>query len=162
MFSSSSYLLETLILQQCTKTSYCTKKYLKWSHSVSTLNLLLIMNLQINLFLLGVLTDVKSYYNLSDSDAGLLQTSFIISYMIMAPLFGYLGDRYNRRYIMAGGILFWSATTFLGSCIPAGVRNTLFIWKWIINRNCVVLLQCYQPSKSMAPQFLFSDTFFIF
>ncbi|KAG8193917.1 hypothetical protein JTE90_011472 [Oedothorax gibbosus] len=69
--------------------------------------------------LAGVLTDVKSYYGLNDSEAGLLQTSFIISYMVMAPLFGYLGDRYNRRYIMAGGILFWSATTFLGSCIPS-------------------------------------------
>ncbi|GFY43429.1 protein spinster homolog 1 [Trichonephila inaurata madagascariensis] len=69
--------------------------------------------------LAGVLKDVKDYYGLDDKDAGLLQTSFIISYLIMAPVFGYLGDRYDRRYIMAFGILFWSATTFLGSCIPA-------------------------------------------
>ncbi|CAL1288409.1 unnamed protein product [Larinioides sclopetarius] len=74
--------------------------------------------------LAGVLRDVKSYYGLDDSEAGLLQTSFIISYLVMAPIFGYLGDRYNRRYIMAFGILFWSATTFLGSCIP----NPYFRW----------------------------------
>lgn len=69
--------------------------------------------------LAGVLKDVKDYYRLDDKEAGLLQTSFIISYMITAPVFGYLGDRFERRYILAFGILFWSATTFLGSCIPA-------------------------------------------
>ncbi|GFS95588.1 protein spinster homolog 1 [Nephila pilipes] len=68
--------------------------------------------------LAGVLVDVKAYYELDDKEAGLLQTSFIISYLIMAPVFGYLGDRYNRPKIMAFGILFWSLTTFLGSCIP--------------------------------------------
>lgn len=70
--------------------------------------------------LAGVLTDVKGYYGLDNSEAGLLQTSFIISYMIMAPIFGYLGDRYNRKRIMAYGVAFWSVTTYLGSCIPSG------------------------------------------
>ncbi|GIY48611.1 protein spinster homolog 1 [Caerostris extrusa] len=82
--------------------------------------------------LAGVLRDVKAYYALDDAQAGLLQTSFIISYLIMAPLFGYLGDRYNRRYIMAFGILFWSATTFLGSCIP----SQYFSW-FILTRALV-------------------------
>ncbi|GIY17650.1 protein spinster homolog 1 [Caerostris darwini] len=82
--------------------------------------------------LAGVLRDVKAYYALDDAQAGLLQTSFIISYLIMAPVFGYLGDRYNRRYIMAFGILFWSATTFLGSCIP----SQYFSW-FILTRALV-------------------------
>ncbi|XP_067135266.1 protein spinster homolog 1 isoform X2 [Centruroides vittatus] len=67
----------------------------------------------------GVLLKVKIFYNLNDSDAGLLQTSFVISYMIMAPLFGYLGDRYNRKIIIICGILFWSVTTLAGSFVPA-------------------------------------------
>ncbi|XP_042901437.1 protein spinster homolog 1 isoform X2 [Parasteatoda tepidariorum] len=66
----------------------------------------------------GVLKDVKGYYGLDDKKAGLLQTSFILSYLIMAPIFGYLGDRYNRKIIMACGISFWSATTFFGSFVP--------------------------------------------
>ena len=48
---------------------------------------------------------------------GLLQTAFVIAYMIFAPLFGYLGDRYSRRAIMATGVFFWSVFTVLGSLI---------------------------------------------
>ncbi|KAK9503507.1 hypothetical protein O3M35_010052 [Rhynocoris fuscipes] len=35
--------------------------------------------------------------------------------MLFAPLFGYLGDRYSRRLIMAFGVFLWSLTTLLGS-----------------------------------------------
>ncbi|XP_078680081.1 protein spinster homolog 1-like isoform X7 [Branchiostoma floridae x Branchiostoma belcheri] len=66
----------------------------------------------------GVLIDIQSFYSISNSDAGLLQTSFILSYMVLAPLFGYLGDRYNRKFLMAAGILFWSGMTLAGSFIP--------------------------------------------
>ncbi|OQR66258.1 protein spinster1-like [Tropilaelaps mercedesae] len=38
--------------------------------------------------------------------------------MIFAPVFGYLGDRYSRKILMAGGVLFWSITTLLGSWPP--------------------------------------------
>lgn len=69
----------------------------------------------------GVLEDVKNFYNISNAEAGLLQTSFIISYMILSPVFGYLGDRYNRKYIMASGILFWSIVTLAGSFVPEDV-----------------------------------------
>src|SRR5205085_9475965 len=57
---------------------------------------------------------IKHYYGLSNSMAGLLQTSFVVSYMIMAPIFGFLGDRYSRKWLMAVGILFWSITTLIG------------------------------------------------
>lgn len=44
-----------------------------------------------------------------------MQTVFIISYMIFAPIFGYLGDRFSRKAIMAFGITLWGLTTLLGS-----------------------------------------------
>ena len=50
-----------------------------------------------------------------DTEAGLLQTAFIASYMILSPLFGYLGDRYTRKYIVTFGIIMWSAFTLAGS-----------------------------------------------
>ena len=46
---------------------------------------------------------------------GLLQTAFIVSYMLFSPVFGYLGDRFTRKYIISGGILAWAACTLLGS-----------------------------------------------
>ncbi|XP_067632578.1 protein spinster isoform X1 [Eurosta solidaginis] len=63
----------------------------------------------------GVLTDIQDDFNIGDDDGGLLQTAFVLSYMICAPIFGYLGDRYSRRWIMAIGVLLWSTTTLLGS-----------------------------------------------
>uniref|UniRef100_A0A336KI24 CSON008585 protein n=1 Tax=Culicoides sonorensis TaxID=179676 RepID=A0A336KI24_CULSO len=67
---------------------------------------------------LCVLTDLQNDFGINDSLAGLLQTAFIISYMIFAPIFGYLGDRYSRTLIMGFGIALWSATTFFGSFMP--------------------------------------------
>lgn len=52
---------------------------------------------------------------INDEEAGLLQTSFIISFMICSPIFGYLGDRYTRKYLMALGLFFWCAFVFAGS-----------------------------------------------
>ncbi|CAD7015451.1 unnamed protein product [Ceratitis capitata] len=63
----------------------------------------------------SVLTDIQDDFKIGDDDGGLLQTAFVLSYMICAPLFGYLGDRYSRRWIMAIGVLLWSTTTLLGS-----------------------------------------------
>ncbi|XP_012262388.2 protein spinster isoform X2 [Athalia rosae] len=63
----------------------------------------------------GILTDIKDEFKIGNDDGGLLQTVFIISYMIFAPLFGYLGDRYNRKLIMSFGVFLWCLTTFIGS-----------------------------------------------
>ncbi|XP_032517227.1 protein spinster isoform X2 [Danaus plexippus] len=68
--------------------------------------------------LAGVLGDVKDEFNIGDDYAGFLQTVFVIAYMVFAPIFGYLGDRYSRRRIMAFGVALWSLTTFVGSYIP--------------------------------------------
>ena len=37
---------------------------------------------------------------------GLLQTAFVICYMLFAPLFGYAGDRWSRKWIMILGKTF--------------------------------------------------------
>ncbi|KAJ8312868.1 hypothetical protein KUTeg_010241 [Tegillarca granosa] len=67
----------------------------------------------------GVLKDIQAYFNLNNSQAGLIQTVFILTYMVFSPIFGYLGDRWIRKYIMAGGIFFWSTVTLAGSFIPS-------------------------------------------
>lgn len=67
------------------------------------------------LFFSGVLSDIQDSFQIKDDQGGLLQTVFILSYMIFAPIFGYLGDRFSRKAIMAFGITLWGATTLLGS-----------------------------------------------
>lgn len=80
----------------------------------------------------GVLEHVENFYDLSDGGGGLLQTAFVLSYMITAPVFGYLGDRYSRKYLIAGGVLFWSTTTFIGSLIPAGGTGWFFFFRALV------------------------------
>ncbi|XP_043577667.1 protein spinster isoform X1 [Bombus pyrosoma] len=63
----------------------------------------------------GVLTEIKHDFKITNDKSGLLQTAFILSYMVFAPLFGYLGDRYNRKVIMSSGVFLWCLTTFIGS-----------------------------------------------
>ena len=43
--------------------------------------------------------------------------------MLLAPLFGYLGDRYPRKWIIIFGVSFWSLMTFLGSFVPREVSK---------------------------------------
>lgn len=40
--------------------------------------------------------------------------------MLLAPIFGYLGDRYNRKIIMGTGILIWAGTTLATSFVAEG------------------------------------------
>ncbi|XP_037324417.2 protein spinster homolog 3 [Pungitius pungitius] len=58
----------------------------------------------------GVLPNIQEFFEISDSTAALIQTVFISSFLLLAPLFGYLGDRYNRKYIMIGGLSVWLVT----------------------------------------------------
>ena len=53
--------------------------------------------------------------------AGFLQTVFIIAFMVFAPAFGYLGDRFSRKAIMICGISIWSIAVIVASFIPANV-----------------------------------------
>lgn len=48
---------------------------------------------------------------------------FICSFMVAAPIFGYLGDRFNRKVILSCGIFFWSVVTLSSSFIGKEVRR---------------------------------------
>lgn len=76
-------------------------------------------------FHLGVLPEIKAYFKINNTQAGLLQTMFTCSYMIFAPLFGYLGDRFPRKYVMALGIMIWSVMTMAGSFMDEHVSSKL-------------------------------------
>ncbi len=56
---------------------------------------------------------VKREFNLSDAQIGWLTSAFFFTYMLTAPLLGWLGDRYPRKYIVVGGIMIWSGFTLL-------------------------------------------------
>ncbi|XP_054035224.1 protein spinster homolog 1-like, partial [Dryobates pubescens] len=68
--------------------------------------------------LASVLPEVEDFFGIDDSSSGLLQTAFIGSYLLLAPLFGYLGDRRSRRQLLGLGLGLWSAVTLGSSFVP--------------------------------------------
>jgi predicted MFS family arabinose efflux permease len=50
--------------------------------------------------------------HLTDSQAGSLQSIFMIVYLLASPLAGWLGDRGPRLKLAAAGVAIWSAATF--------------------------------------------------
>ncbi len=44
----------------------------------------------------------------ADEKMGYLQTAFLISYMVLSPVFGLMGDRYRRWVIIGIGVILWS------------------------------------------------------
>src|SRR6185295_8701772 len=55
----------------------------------------------------AVLPALSASLHLSDTRAGVLQTLFIVSYMLVSPLAGWLGDRTGRFGVASVGVLVW-------------------------------------------------------
>jgi MFS family permease len=63
--------------------------------------------------LFAVQSDVKKEFLVSDGQIGALTSAFFFTYMIAAPLIGWVGDRFARKNIIVIGIFIWSGFTFL-------------------------------------------------
>jgi MFS family permease len=61
----------------------------------------------------AVLTPLQKDLGINDGQAGRLVTAFMIGYFVTSPVFGWLGDRWSRKWLIAAGILVWSVGTIL-------------------------------------------------
>ena len=61
----------------------------------------------------AVLTPIKEELYLTDGELGWLATAFMVGYFLTAPIFGYLGDRFSRKGLIAAGVVVWSLGTVL-------------------------------------------------
>ncbi|KAG1926499.1 protein spinster homolog 3-like [Pimephales promelas] len=100
--------------------------------SVAVLCYINLLNYMDRYTIAGVLLSIQKYFKIDDSTSGLLQTVFICSFMLLAPVFGYLGDRYNRKLLMIAGLIVWIVTS-LGSSF---VKDTHF-WILVLTRALV-------------------------
>ncbi|CAF3251391.1 unnamed protein product [Rotaria socialis] len=106
----------------------------KYKNAITMIVLFLInlLNYMDRFAIAGVLEQIQDYFHIGDAEAGLLQTVFVCSYMALAPLFGYLGDRYSRKSMIILGVTLWSMTTVAGSFVP----KHLF-WLFVLLRSLV-------------------------
>lgn len=72
----------------------------------------------------AVLPSIISEWQLSDAQGGMLVAAYVPGYVLFSPIFGYLGDRYNRPKLMAFGVFLWSLATLLTG---ASSSFTLFL-----------------------------------
>jgi len=61
----------------------------------------------------AVLTPLQKDLGINDGQAGRLVTAFMIGYFLTSPVFGWLGDRTSRKWLIAAGIFVWSLGTIL-------------------------------------------------
>ena len=61
---------------------------------------------------------------------GVLGSAFMIVYTIIAPFTGWLGDRYNRKLLIFGGVGLWSLAT-VGAAFSADFYH-MFFWRALL------------------------------
>jgi len=111
---------------------FTTSPSASYSRAMSAATRALVLLLAINLFnyldryILAAVEPLIAahFFSAADENAmaktGALATAFLVSYMLLAPVFGWLADRFPRWWIVAGGVGLWSlasgwsgmATTF--------------------------------------------------
>ena len=99
-----------------------------FSLSVLTgLNLLDYLDRQL---LAAVLPALQAELKFGDEQAGTIATAFMLGYFLTAPIFGYLGDRMSRRWLIAAGVFVWSLGTLL--CGHAGTLGSLIFFRVLV------------------------------
>jgi MFS family permease len=61
----------------------------------------------------AVRTPLAGEFGVGYGASGRMVTAFMIGYFVTSPFFGYLGDRWSRKWLIAFGIFVWSLGTVL-------------------------------------------------
>ncbi|HEX6496979.1 MAG TPA: MFS transporter [Acidobacteriaceae bacterium] len=92
----------------------------RYGHAALALGLLTALNLCnfIDRYVLpGVQPLVQHEFHASDERMGALTYAFFITYMVAAPLTGWLGDRVSRKPLVVAGALLWSVATLFTATV---------------------------------------------
>jgi MFS family permease len=75
-------------------------------------------------------THIQKDLHIDDYWFGVLGVSFMIVYTLISPPMGWLGDRYNRKLLLAGGVGLWSFAT-VGAAFSSNFSH-LFFWRALL------------------------------
>lgn len=68
---------------------------------------------------------IQSEFRVNDEMMGRLTMAFFLTYMLVAPLTGWLGDRFKRKWLIVAGAILWSVATLATAWVHD--YRTLFI-----------------------------------
>jgi MFS family permease len=91
-------------------------------YALGVLSFINVINYLDRYLVAGVLPRIEDTLHIDHAQGGLLQSVFIFVYMLFAPLGGYLGDRYPRRWVLSVSILIWSFAT-----VGSGLAGTFAV-----------------------------------
>jgi len=91
-------------------------------YALLILTLINLVNYLDRYIIAAALPYIQKDFGINDTQSGLLGTLFIVVFMVFSPLGGYLGDRYPRRMLVAGGVLLWSLATG-----ASGLASSFFV-----------------------------------
>jgi MFS family permease len=75
-------------------------------------------------------THIQRDLHIDDYWFGWLGVSFMLVYTAVSPVMGWMGDRYNRKLLLAGGVGFWSLAT-VGTAFSADFYH-MFFWRALL------------------------------
>ena len=91
-------------------------------------------------------------FNISKTESGIINSSFIIGYILLSPLFSYLVYKYNKINLIFTGLVIWSISNlcaFFSSSNYYFFDCKSFCWSWrsFIWNNCTSDNRYYVRSK---------------
>jgi MFS transporter, Spinster family, sphingosine-1-phosphate transporter len=86
-------------------------------YALSVLTLVNFLNYIDRQALPAVAPAMQRELGLTDTEIGAMEAALLLSFTVLAPLFGRLGDRYSRTRLMASAAVVWSIATGLAAWI---------------------------------------------
>jgi MFS family permease len=95
----------------------------------------------------SVAISIKRDLQLTDTELGAMEAALLLSFTVLAPLFGRLGDRYSRTKLMASAAVIWSiATAVTGMTewfpVPPSIRLNIPIIQIGLGLSGVAIVLC--------------------
>src|SRR6266404_8802424 len=91
---------------------------------------------------------MRKELGLSQTEIGLMEDALLLSYVVLALVFGRLGDRYSRTRLMATAAAIWSVATGLTAIIdrspwlPAGLNFQMPILHFTVALSGIAVALC--------------------
>ena len=85
---------------------------------VAILTALNLVNYLDRFLVMAVSPRIQESLALDDAQIGWVTTAFMLGYFVTSPIFGWLGDRYPRKGLIAAGVAVWSIATVLSGLAP--------------------------------------------
>ena len=86
-------------------------------YALSVLTLLTFLNYIDRQVLPAVAPAIQRDLGLTDTEIGAMEAALLLSFTVLAPVFGWLGDRYSRTRLMAAAAVIWSIATGLAAWV---------------------------------------------